>query len=109
MELKFFCFYYNSCISVLYFNTKKYVKKGPPGCHITHRSLSTSIPLTLAWLLTVRAAAIEGHPADPTVFIIGYPQPGGHSVPLSDLYLHPPCLTRAERHSTIHSLRNQSS
>lgn len=50
----------------------------------------------LARLLTVWAAAIEGHPADPTVLIIGHPQPGGHSVPLSDLYLHPPSATGAE-------------
>lgn len=52
--------------------------------------------VSLAWLLTVRAAAIEGQPADPAVLIIGHPQPGRHSAPLSDLHLHPACLTGAE-------------
>ena len=31
--------------------------------------------------LTVRAAAIEGHPADATVLVVGYPEPSGHAVP----------------------------
>lgn len=54
------------------------------------------ILLKIVGILTVRTAAVEGHPADPTVFIIGYPQPRGHSAPLSDLYLHPLRLTETE-------------
>lgn len=38
--------------------------------------------------LTVRAAAIEGHPADAAVLVVGHPQPGGHAVPALDLHLH---------------------
>lgn len=42
---------------------------------------------------TVRAAAIKRHPADPTVLIIGHPEPGCYPIPLPDLHLHPPCRT----------------
>lgn len=53
---------------------------------------------------TVWAAAIERHPADPTVFIIGHPQPGRHSAPMPDLHLHP--LSWAASPSDIqHELR----
>lgn len=38
--------------------------------------------------LTVGAAPIERHTADPTVFIVGHPQPGSHSVPGFDLHFH---------------------
>lgn len=38
--------------------------------------------------LTVRAAAIEGHPADAAVLVVGYPEPSGHAVPAFDLHLH---------------------
>lgn len=37
----------------------------------------------------VRTAAVEGHPADPTVVIVGHPEPGGNPVPLFDFHLHP--------------------
>lgn len=37
---------------------------------------------------TVRAAAIEGHPADATVLVVGYPEPSGHAVPAFDLHPH---------------------
>lgn len=40
---------------------------------------------------TVWTAAVKRHPADPTVLIVGHPQPGRHPVPLPDLYLHPTC------------------
>lgn len=40
--------------------------------------------------LTVWAAAIKRHSADPTVLIIGHPQPGCHAVPLLDFNLHLP-------------------
>lgn len=39
-------------------------------------------------LLTVRAAAVEGHPADAAVVVVGHPGPGGHSAPVADLHLH---------------------
>ena len=38
--------------------------------------------------LTVRATAIEGHPADAAVLVVGYPEPSGHAVPAFDLHLH---------------------
>lgn len=41
-----------------------------------------------AGALTVRAAAIEGHPADTAVLVVGHPEPRGHAVPALDLHLH---------------------
>lgn len=38
--------------------------------------------------LTVRAAAVEGHPADAAVLVVGHPQPSGHAVPALDLHPH---------------------
>lgn len=53
----------------------------------------------VSWHFAVRTAAIEGHPADPTVFVVGHPQPGGHPAPLADLHLHPPALTGQQQRS----------
>lgn len=38
--------------------------------------------------LTVRAAAIESHPADAAVLVVGHPEPSSHAVPALDLHLH---------------------
>lgn len=38
--------------------------------------------------LTVRAAAIKGHPADATVLVVGHPEPSGHTIPALNLHLH---------------------
>lgn len=69
--------------------------------HLASENTKPSNQLTPALSLTVRAAAVERHPADPAVFIVGHPQPGGHPVPLSDLHLHPPSLSSAQ---TLNSL-----
>lgn len=60
------------------------------GVHVANVKLRPEEPwlVRLLTLLTVRAAAIEGHPADPTALIVGHPQPGCHTVPLLDFYLH---------------------
>lgn len=42
----------------------------------------------VTWHLTVGAAAVEGHPADAAVLVVGHPEPGGHAVPALDLHLH---------------------
>lgn len=56
--------------------------------------------MLLALILTVRTAAVKGHPADPTVVIVGHPEPGGNPVPLFDFHLHPADLTGAQTHHT---------
>ena len=38
--------------------------------------------------LTVRAAAIKGHPTDATVLVVGHPEPSGHAIPALNLHLH---------------------
>ena len=63
------------------------------------KPVTERILLKVVEILTIWTAAVEGHPADPTVFIIGYPQPRGHSAPLSDLYLHCLRLTETEGHN----------
>lgn len=52
----------------------------------------TATTLTGALVLTVGAAAVEGHPADAAVVVVRHPEPGGHAAPLPDLHLHPAAL-----------------
>lgn len=42
--------------------------------------------------LTVGAAAVEGHPADAAVLVVGHPQPGRDSVPAPHAHPHVPLL-----------------
>lgn len=52
------------------------------------RALSPHQGTVVTRHLTVWTAAIERHPADAAVLIIGYPEPSGHTIPTLNFHLH---------------------